>query len=52
MPYKDKEQAKHWHKLKMRATRLNSSDKSRFVTPVVTPDKVELDADGQVIYEE
>jgi len=46
MPYKDKEQDKQWHKVKMRERRARLKLKGRFVTPRVTP---AIDADGNPI---
>lgn len=51
MPYKNKEQDRTWHKLKMRRARTILKLHSRFVTPDVTPKRVEVDADGNVIPE-
>ena len=49
MPYKNKEQNRTWHKLRMRQRRAMLRLEGRFVTPSVTP--VRVDADGYPIPE-
>jgi len=53
MPYKDKDRDREWHRAVMKKRRLveKLASKGRFVTPGVTPKKVELDADGNIIWE-
>ena len=65
MPYRDKAKDREWHRDKMRERRAKLKLDSRFVTPQdesVTPSPItytapwivepQVDADGQVIYEE
>ena len=52
MPYKDKEEDKHWHRLAMRARRAELKLKSTVVTPDVTPKPSSyIDADGNPVYD-